>query len=1137
MNHLWDNKCSTKRKKVPAKQRFLDTIKILGLRPTKKFILKNLKGSSTDTKRKVLRPIWEPPADPFSVQVYNIKHKKALHKKFLSQQKFFPNQKTQYWIRPPGVNCTIINSFVKRYFSFFNGNHIFTATNKLNPKLNFFNLSNIDNGLFLNPPYNQLDLIISKLVDFALTSQKVYPVLLPFWESSKWLQVLRYIGTPILKFKKKMVYIHGPSKKFAKEADFFSIIAFVGAYCNFQEWTIENDILGFPENNSYLKNFSKIIFPLNISSSEQILPQNHLQNVSHMLFSIFENLENFETELPEADITEKFNFDIILKYNFLLQEVNDDIDALDSHSWNYFLNPYLKKHVSWSNIKNKDRVLLNYKEGEKFLSDFEVEPRQKTLHDLCFICKNKGHLSGRCPFRKMTINELGLCAPIEKAFYNFLESQDFNRLKNQTYDQWNSAQKFHEKAIFWLKEEAAFWKRWETYAQQNNIENHKSFLDSSDFSKGRQSLGFNFAQGGQFSELCLDAFGATLDLVNPPPFCEFVKKHDKQENVEYFEIDPQLLKEDEKEIKRRTMYIIPRKLCKYILPRFVVINSDLTKRSINNCRYLGPATERWGYRLPTTKTLRHFSKNDLILSIDGKSAYRQRKLAWSARNMIAFRTKINKTFCYVAMATPPFGLHNSGFIYQKMLEKKLNRVAGNIFWIEYVDDVAIKISSIKTPSGQTQWKSAAFLWLLTKAGEIINNKFFMYQKLITMLGVKYNLHTDRFIPKLNSFYKLGTLLLEIFHRKKVSLLEIEKIAGQVSWIQQNSNPHLLRPLYKFMGKQKSKIHKAKKHQIKALQHKKIPLNKSFAEAIFNILTSILQSYDLFDQSHHTSQDDTLYIVVDSNPSVAGGYLFYKQTSSNFLEIPEIKQSDAISFPEIPHQYLVQHNYLKFINSYKAETTGLLKYLQKHKNIIHTLAVEAKNIIIFGDNLTVINHLEQRSQKNLFLLNEQQQIFKFLENLDLNYHFKWLRRSKSVIKYADALGRIGFSLKPKTFKLLLKTFTEPIVWPEITRDLFSLPVMWPQHQIKKLKIPGKTPLILIGPEHNIHTLEKLTLLLKHHQIKAIIGTPIFNCNKIKTFLETAPVLKIPYINSEAFIGPNISDKKSTNMPYLFAKNIL
>ncbi|HAO14485.1 MAG TPA: hypothetical protein DDE71_02790, partial [Tenacibaculum sp.] len=713
------------------------------LKPTLLFHLHEINSLSTNQIFKFLHQFWFPtfkavlstPCFDFTQQDIS-RHKQFFYKTV----RFSRTVPTQLWTRPPGVNHILINAGVKLFYKFFCGSFIFPTSENITPEIDFFRRESIRDGLFLNPPYDPqlLDLIIAKLVRFAYEELKTFAVLLPFWETAKWFKTLRVLYTPCFLLEQPLAFKRGCQKNYVGQAKFQSCIFLIGAYSTKSIFTIKNDFLGFPLNSEYIQNFYSISLPLSLSSAHGDLQPLDFHARMNVLHSILTIAEQIHAQSIDSDLTQNFNFDTIQKYNFLLQRVENNIEALNSQLWVHTLNPWIEKRVSWQPFKNDHRSIIPYSKLDKFLDSFESEPRQKYAQFRCQICRSVGHIPKYCPFKIPTIAELGLCLLPEKVLYNFLVALDFTVYKDQNFDHFESAQHFFQKAVFWISHSAKFWTKWSEYAQKHNVSDPNIIFHDEEFSKGRQALAFNYVMGAQLSELILDAFGATLIFVDPPPPCEYVKSFHREQIVD-LPIDHTMAQEDEKEVLRRTQYIIPRKYIRYILPRFVVYNNDATSRPINDCRHLGPFTTKYKFRLANTKALRHFSDQDVILSIDGKSAYKQRKLSWSARNQIGFKTKINNILCYVAMASPPFGLHNAGFIYQKILEKKLFRASGNLYFIEYIDDITVKIASVLATISAQEWRINAFLWILTKQGEIFNNKFFVFQKLVTMLGVKYNL--------------------------------------------------------------------------------------------------------------------------------------------------------------------------------------------------------------------------------------------------------------------------------------------------------------------------------------------------------------------------------------------------------------
>ena len=332
-----------------------------------------------------------------------------------------------------------------------------------------------------------------------------------------------------------------------------------------------------------------------------------------------------------------------------------------------------------------------------------------------------------------------------------------------------------------------------------------------------------------------------------------------------------LASEDQVEVERGTQLIVPKCYIKYILPRFVVVNSDTTRRSINNCTSLGPFTTTFHFRLPTPDSLQYFQMNDIILALDGKSAYRQRKLCWADRNKIGFRTQINGKVVHVAMATHPFGLHNSGYIYQKNLEAKMKRTMGRHLWLEYIDDLAIKIGSKHQSPEKIQWMGSMVIWILTKKGEILNDKFFVFKDILTMLGVNFNLNCGTFIPKLNSLYKFMIQLSSLLNKRDVKVSQLQELIGKFTWIIRDRRERVcLKPIHKYIGSLVKKFKPKNSLQYKHLSYKTIPWNKRLLMVCFDMLWAIKTAFLNFNMPIEMSDGSVLEIITDSNPLVAGG---------------------------------------------------------------------------------------------------------------------------------------------------------------------------------------------------------------------------------------------------------------------------
>ena len=626
---------------------------------------------------------------------------------------------TQKWSRPPGANTILLNSLVKFFYIFHDASAIFHISFPQEGK-DFFTRQHILDGAMLNPPYNPefLTRVILRLARLAISLRRVYAVLVPYRPKSNWFLFCQELLYPVLLLEQRLAYQRGPTKEWCSTADFQSCWILIGATTKQPQIVVHNNIFGYPLDLHYVEYFKKVQFPHNAMSSYPRISTQGL-NIRMKIFKTLFHVARTHDEIRAGtDLTDQFDFDLMVKLNFLLQNVRPSDHNFTETCSDIRLDQYLQQHAVWPSFK-KIRTVLTYPQLAAFLKRFETVPKPKERYQKlqCIICKKQGHKSDLCPHRVVKIHELGLVDRLDILMYQYLERLDFDIHKHQPLDHFRSPATFERRLSKWLKNEAIFWEKFKIFLKKYDIVEVSSFSRNEEFSKGRQALGFNYAMGAQLPELLLDAFGAVLDLEDAPPPCEY-----QPSGQDTSEISEEMSKEDMKELKRRTCYRVPKKHIKWILPRFSVCNSDQTTRTINDCRYLGPFTNTNRFRLPSRQELRQFAPGDLVLAIDGKSAYKQRKLAWGDRNKIGFKTNIHNQECYIVMVTLPFGLHNAGFVYQISLKRKLQRIVGHLFFIEYIDDVTIRFGHKSDTHLQTQWTANALLYLTSKIGEIFNNK-------------------------------------------------------------------------------------------------------------------------------------------------------------------------------------------------------------------------------------------------------------------------------------------------------------------------------------------------------------------------------------------------------------------------------
>ena len=126
-----------------------------------------------------------------------------------------------------------------------------------------------------------------------------------------------------------------------------------------------------------------------------------------------------------------------------------------------------------------------------------------------------------------------------------------------------------------------------------------------------------------------------------------------------------------------------------------------------------------------------------------------------------------------------------------------------------------------------------------------------------------------------------------------SLSSLESILGSCIWLLPPGERHILQPFqYALTQAQKrlkgitqfpSKRHKTKWSE-KTPCHR---VTKLFLDSILITMSEITKQYLLVDLPTKEKMGNTLFIVVDSNPLVAGGYLFYRGHTHAFQKLKHL----------------------------------------------------------------------------------------------------------------------------------------------------------------------------------------------------------------------------------------------------------
>jgi len=1070
-----------------------------------------------------------------------------LESQYFSSQKISTFEPTNKWTMPPGCLEILINSHIECFYKFLDGTHIFPIDfREKNDHRDFFLRRKIPDGILVNPPYDDeiITKVIIQLIEWALQKRHTYGVLVPVWKNKQWFQLCEILRFPILEYQHRLAFQRGTSKVWCSTAPFKSAWILIGAFTNKRDFKIPNDKFGFPLTFRYIRDFQEIRFPESLTASYRATTLENKENRIAILQTFLTIAKSYDIRHTPRSIANLFDFEGVIKFNFLLQHVDNSSQNFLHHNYQHILDPYLEHHGNWPKIKHRQNMTM--KDLNKFLQNFEHHPEKaphrKFQKFRCPICKHTKHSAKHCPSRIFTSQELGLKAREDTFLYEFLTQKlDFSQNKNQEFSQFFSASAGCEKLREWLQLEQHFWENLRQFLTTENAISiaHKLAIDN-EFSKGRQALGFNWAMGAPLNELLIDAFGVPLDLVNPPPACQIASRFDKQGEPIYDPPTDHMCQEDLKALKNRTCYRVPKKHIVYILPRFIVVNTDTTLRLINDCRLLGASTITNRFRLPTKSHLRNIKRGDFVLSIDGKSAYKQRKLCWRDRCKIGFQTAINGKMCYIAVVTLPFGLHNAGFFYQTSLLKKLKRLCGHLFFIEYIDDVTIVFTSKNRDISQQTWGGSLLLYLNTKIGEIFNNKIDIFSEKITMIGYNYYPKTDRFTPKLGTLFKLGTQIVDFLDQQFYSLRDLESLIGRVLWQLPVEDRHLLQPFQFALNQGKKEMEHFRKKKSKMNERtKRWPVNSLLLNNTFELITSIIGQYLQVEKHNFHLTSKTVFIVVDSNPLIAGGFIFYRNTSSNYTKFDDLLV-DNLVISGLEEKFCKEHNLQRLLYSFRFEALGLLKFLETHRATLQKLADQSDHLVILMDNEGLVAKLLLANASATLDFELHQQIFEQLKSFGKPFVFRWLRRSHAYLKAADFMGRekalVKIILKADFLKRLSKLFATNFVRPEIFNLFREFAPLMPQSLFRFDLKPNQTLLVVLPPNikrpNLINCLDFLSLL----GYPTVVGFPKLRSSLMERIDQSVKFCQIDQTKFGAifFNYKKLCPRYQRNCPMLFAK---
>ena len=201
----------------------------------------------------------------------------------------------------------------------------------------------------------------------------------------------------------------------------------------------------------------------------------------------------------------------------------------------------------------------------------------------------------------------------------------------------------------------------------------------------------------------------------------------------------------------------------------------------------------------------------------------------------------------------------------------------------------------------------------------------------------------------------------------------------------------------------------RKHQRKKLLTEKTTchgVTALFLDTVFFTVAEIMKQYLLIDKPSIEQMGSTLFIVVDSNPLVAGGYLFYRGQTLGFKGLKSLEIFRA-QISQLGEKFIADHNLEKIFHSFRSEGVGLLTFLKISKKAIKQLLPTVDAICILLDNQGLTTKLEKANANETVAFATHQGIFELLKTFDKPFCFRWLSRESPQLQLADNIGRDAF----------------------------------------------------------------------------------------------------------------------------------
>ena len=425
-------------------------------------------------------------------------------------------------------------------------------------------------------------------------------------------------------------------------------------------------------------------------------------------------------------------------------------------------------------------------------------------------------------------------------------------------------------------------------------------------------------------------------------------------------------------------------------------------RRILNCVPLNLYIPQRKFSLPTAEMAAKLISGQMI-SIDLKSAYFQKGLAFEDMPHFCFKIWSGKCWQYFAYNSIPFGLSSAPFIFQIFFSRVSKILEKFSISLLYLDDLILEIPQCIQGNKEEVKKYIEFvIQLLAILGLIINDKCHLSPCFeITWLGKEVNSFYNTTFP---CYEKISRHMSEFFNfmiRGRASFQDLASLRGKLQFLTENHFSYVFQEIDSFfsnnLGSEESQKLLQDPINCKEKYKEVISLPVSFWEVFLDLQNIIL---DLLSPRVIDKSREQIKFFSDAS-ELAGGYFWcFKDFRSD-----EFSTSlEGLNSSELPAPFQVNKSIPQSYHpsSLLREAFVMLEGLEE---LCVSLLDTPAQIECFCDNLGLISNLKKGKsvypQTQIFIkqILELQQKFPHLD-----FRFTWTRRSATLLQVADDLSK-------------------------------------------------------------------------------------------------------------------------------------